>query len=185
MKNLKGFTLPELLITLSITSILIGASVPSLNELIENQRSSLIMDQLRQLIYFTRYKAIHTGSYVVMCPSTDNLECSNNWQAPLIVFNDRNMNRTVDNEEVVYREMNLLQNGETLKLRASANRKYLLFNSKGYTHGLFGNLTFCQPDQRLQGARRLTINRLGRVRIHKDSDGNGIIDGSSSSNIAC
>lgn len=185
MKQSQGLTLPELLITLSIIAILIGIGTPSFKTLIEHRRSELVMDQLKQLIYFTRYKAIQTGGYVIMCPSINSVKCSNNWLDPIIVFNDQNMNKAVDTNEVVSRMLKPLQNGETLKLRASANKKYLLFNGRGFTHGLFGNLTFCQANQTIKGAHRLTINRLGRVRIHKDLDGDGIIDGSSSRPIAC
>lgn len=185
LRHSTGMTLVELIISLSILGFIVGIALPSLTHLLNKTRADVAINQLKQLIYFARYKAIETGDFVVLCPSANDMKCSSNWYQTLLVFNDKNRNKVLDKNEKVFQTLDILNKGETLNLRASANKKYLMFNSLGITHGLFGNLTFCLPDQSLKSARRITINRAGRARIHKDLNGDGIIDGSKYSKIAC
>jgi len=184
MKKFAGFTLVELLVTLALILILSGLAAPAFTNLFQDNRARLVTDQLRQLINLARTEAIRSGVTITICPSTDQQNCSTDWQAPIIVFTDSNRNRTIDHNDRVLRQLDLLRENETLQLRASSNKKYLQFNALGQPHGTFGNFTYCR-DNLLSSARRLTINFVGRVRAHKDLDGDGIVDGTASSPIAC
>ncbi|WP_169334464.1 GspH/FimT family pseudopilin [Hahella ganghwensis] len=181
-----GFTLVELLAVMAIFGIVVGWGAPQLFSLIEKYRADTTIRSLHQFIYAARLQAINSGTLTYICPTEDLENCNSDWSNPLMVFSDFNHNRKVDTNqsEKVSRILNPLKDGETLTIRASANKKYLVFNSRGYTNGVFGNITYCR-DNDLHSARRITIRLGGRLRINRDDDQDGIVDSGSSMPVEC
>ena len=167
MPKEKGLTLIELLLSMMIAAILATIAIPAFNSFIIKVRSDTVVQQLRTLIYFTRQQAITSGTYAVLCPSEDAKKCSKDWSHPIIIFNDKNKNKIIDQDEKLVKTSKLLKHGETLTLKASAGKNHLMFSSLGVTHGIFGSFTYCQKAKDTATARKLTINRLGRVRQNK------------------
>lgn len=177
MKNIcLGLSLSNLLISLAIISILLTATTPSLTGIINKQHASAIMDKLGTLIYFTRQQAITSNTYTTLCPSKNLISCVNDWGEQLILFTDHNKNEVVDGRDTVLRVSTLTSEHSGYLTLNTAGKKYLQFNSRGHSNGKWGNLTYCPSNHDLTLARRLIINRTGRVRYEKDSNGDGIID---------
>ena len=58
MKKLYGYSLAELLIVVTILSIVIGIAVPALGQQLENQRKVEALNQMLGVLGYTRSKAV-------------------------------------------------------------------------------------------------------------------------------
>lgn len=68
----RGFSLLELMITLSIAAILLVIAVPSFRDLMHRNQVSSASNELLASVAYARTEAITRGQLVSMCPSTDN-----------------------------------------------------------------------------------------------------------------
>lgn len=77
-----GFTLIELMITITVMAILIGVAVPSFQVLIQNHRAATTANQLITGLLFTRSEAVKRGAEVSLCPLSGGWSGnSGGWQA--------------------------------------------------------------------------------------------------------
>lgn len=86
----KGFTLVELLVTLSVVAIVISIAAPSFNQQIRNNKSITLTDEFVSALNFTRVEAVKRAHRVSLCPSTDGTSCAGNddWDKGWIAFVD-------------------------------------------------------------------------------------------------
>lgn len=71
-----GFSLLELMITLSVAAILLVIAVPSFRGLMNRSRVSSASNELLSSLAYARTEAVTRGQLVSMCPSTDDKSCS-------------------------------------------------------------------------------------------------------------
>ena len=76
MNDQQGFTLIELMVTLTITAVLLGIGVPSFRSMIENNRITAATNDLVNALQLARSEAIKRGIPVVLCASSDQASCS-------------------------------------------------------------------------------------------------------------
>lgn len=86
----KGFTLVELIITVTVAIILLGVAVPNVMGTLRANRLSTTMNSIVQALQLARSQAIRSGGATV-CASKDGLSClgSADWTGGWIVL-DRN-----------------------------------------------------------------------------------------------
>lgn len=79
----RGFTLIELMITISILAILLGVGVPSFTNIIQDNRSGALANDIVALLSLARSEAIRQGRHVEICPSSDQSTCvdTKNWHS--------------------------------------------------------------------------------------------------------
>jgi type IV fimbrial biogenesis protein FimT len=70
----RGFTLPELLIVITVVAVMLGAGVPSFVEFIKNQRVKTASFELFSTLVVARNEAITRNTSVTITPSS-----STNW----------------------------------------------------------------------------------------------------------
>lgn len=162
-----GFTLIELMVTLSVFAILLTIGIPSLQMFIQNSRLQSQSASLVGDFNYARAEAVRLGSPVVVCASADGASCSGvqTWETGWVVFNDRDADNTVDAAELpVLRAAPALGGGNTLR-----GRTRVPFNALGYSPGV--NDTFSVCDIRGVGdARGVVLSAQGRVRSGRPSD---------------
>jgi type IV fimbrial biogenesis protein FimT len=90
-----GFTLPELIITLGVVSILLSVAVPSLNTTIKNNRLATQLNSVMADIHFARSEAAKRGLRIILCrspnPNLPSPVCGGTeqiWTTGYIVFAD-------------------------------------------------------------------------------------------------
>ena len=180
-----GFTLVELLLVLSIMSILFSLSLPNFQAMHAQRQADVVIKKLSEAIQLARMSAIRTGKLVILCRSDRGVECSGQWHDGIIVFSDGNGDRKINQDDVLQRFFTFPGIGGSLRWRAFQNRQYLQITSQGFTRYQKGIFTYCPNDGDASLARQLIINRTARIRFAVDSDGDGIREDSRGRPINC
>lgn len=135
-----GFTIIELLVTLSVLAILLTIAGPSLVNFVKNNRLVALTNDLVSDLNFSRNEAIKQGVPVSICasanPADANPNCSgsSDWSSGRLIFVDNNGSGGLDSGEAILRR----QTGAT-----SVNTLRSLSTSIGiYTYTATARITF-------------------------------------------
>ena len=191
--NINGFTLPEVLIAVSILGILSAIAMPNISEFMIKNRVDNEISSLHRLILNARNAAVNTGKNVTVCPLTNNI-CSTDWQAELTVFTN-DTDTLADNN--IYNndgdEVNGSADEKIIKVKAatlsSDNLQYtdtlIIFSPTGKaTSGGNSTFTYC-PSENVSHARSLYLSLSGRVYESNDNDNDGIDENRSNVKVSC
>lgn len=175
MSSRRGFTLIELLVVLVIASILLGVGVPSLRQLILDNRLIAHLHHFRSTLFLARSEAAVRGSPVVICKSVTGRSCEREggWERGWLVFVDPNANedcrdadadgRCDDDGGEIIRVFGGFDNTPTT-LRATGNPgRRVAFNPQGFSSGYPGTFTICD-ERGLEYARGIVLSLTGRFR---------------------
>jgi len=172
--KIKGFSLIELLSVIAIISILTGWGLPGLVESVNTSKDQRTNNEMIGLIHLARSSAIDSGIPTILCPSNNLSECENNWNLPLIVFNDQNNNKILDAGEALIRSHGNFANYK-ISFSAFGGNKALRFYPSGMTFNQNGTFLICRHDS-AYATGAIAINRGGRPNGLKDIDGDKLID---------
>jgi type IV fimbrial biogenesis protein FimT len=167
-RELTGFTMLELLLTISIAAILLVIGIPAFQEFGNRQRMSASINLLHSHLALARNQAIRFNIHVVACPGDIVNGCSedSNWSEGWIVFGDLNGDRQYQGLENMYRSEPGL---EFMTIHSSSGRQYVRFHPNGSAPGSNGSISFC--DRRGPAkARKLVISNIGRIRRDQAAD---------------
>ena len=161
-----GLSLINLLMTLSILSILLGLGIPSLSHLLESNKKRLVISELMLMLNLARDSAVGFSKSVVICPTNDSQQCQKDWNAPLMVFVDFNENHIFDGSDRLLQIFRPCKENQSLDIRMSGPRYYLSYDALGTTGNQNGRIYFCnksakEPNDRVQ----IIFYRTGRARI--------------------
>jgi type IV fimbrial biogenesis protein FimT len=181
----QGFTMIELLVTLSIITLLMAVATPQLPAFIEKLQGEKALIAVARAIKVGRTAAIKTGVTVTVCRSSDALQCSGSWQNGLIVFTDQNKDRAINQNDKILLQLVFNNLPGTIVWRAFQNRQYLQLNSRGDMIHQNGTFTYCASSGKAESAHQLVVSGTGRIRFAIDSDGDGIRTGSNGLPLSC
>ena len=138
-----GFTLTELMVTLTIVAILMGIGVPSYKYVTNSDRVSSEINGLLGDLQFARAEAIREGQQVTVCPAADTnynscAMTAATWNTGWIVTT--NLNGT-DN---VLRVQQGFKSKDTMTSDATAAA--VVFNREGFAPTLGGPTVFTLKD---------------------------------------
>lgn len=152
---MKGYTLIEILVTLSIISILSLSTVSFVRIFISKNEQSVEVRRLVGALQYTRMEAICRGEIVIFCGSSDFQKCDGNWPGGQIV--------KVKNE--VLRVFSSRQGGYWEWRSNLGKNQQLEFSSLGFTHGQQGSFYYHTFDQKR--VYRIVVSYSGNIRIEK------------------
>jgi type IV fimbrial biogenesis protein FimT len=90
----RGFTLIELMVTVTVLAILLSIGIPSFSDVIRNNRTAAATNSLVTSLNFARSEALKRGMPVTVCPANDAVnptDCDGNstgWDKGWLVFSD-------------------------------------------------------------------------------------------------
>ena len=168
----RGFTLVELMVTISILVILTAIALPSFRSLIQSNRAKTETADFLSYLQTARVEAIREGQTVTLCGSTNGTSCNattDYWETGWILFSDPNANQTVDAGETVLKIGQPFSSTDTL--RSNASLKGVTFNREGFAQGLTGTVTFTLHTSPLnaKATRCILINVVGRAQVQTAS----------------
>ncbi|ABN60591.1 GspH/FimT family pseudopilin [Shewanella baltica] len=129
----KGFSLIELITTLSISTILFTVGTPSFTDLSDQIRADSNIRTIQQTLMLARNTAINYGYRVTVCPLVDG-KCTQNWQKGLTVFIDSDTVETLDVNDKVIRIIDEFDTKDFLKY----NKSSIKFQPDGLASGSNG-----------------------------------------------
>lgn len=93
----RGFTLVELMVTVSVIAILAAVAVPGMTALINNSRLNGQSEEMLSSLQLARAESIRRNARVTVCPSTDGSTCASStaWTQWIVRGHD-NVNGTDD-----------------------------------------------------------------------------------------
>jgi type IV fimbrial biogenesis protein FimT len=180
VKQQKGVTLVELMITVSIVSIILTFVGPSIQSILIKNRIVAEINETSSLIQYARHHAIDEQALVVVCPSTDYSICSKDWNNPKIVFIDEDDNAIRGATEAL-----LVTIGATSSSSLMANTTDIIKFTETGESNLATEILLCHKDGKAEYARSLSITLQGRVKMSSDSDKNGVNENASGTELSC
>lgn len=160
----RGFTLIEVLVTMTIAAILGTTAVPAFHSMLQRNKIASEINTFVTHLNYARSEAIMQSTRVVMCRSRDGKTCqrTNGWHEGWITFADKNANRERDDDEVVLRVVaDYKDNGVLI---TSGRRRRVVFQTTGFTPGTNATYTFCDPDYP-EFAKAIILSNSGRARL--------------------
>ena len=163
-KPIRGFSLTELLFVVAIISALTLVIAPGMSGILSSQRLDSDISSLRNLIRSTRHLALQERTWGVICPTSNQQNCSGDWNLPLMVFLDENNNRKRDEKEFIRHRFNSATSPEMAVL--DYPRTQIRFTPQGSAQGYNGTLSLCSGKE----IKGLVVSMSGRVRWLRQTD---------------
>jgi type IV fimbrial biogenesis protein FimT len=168
----RGYSLLELMVSLSVVSILSYWAVPALKSAGRSSEASQFTQLLSRSLATARNRAVATGERITLCASTNHRTCLKHWrgEVSILVFTDRNRNYQLDDGDTLHLEQRIvLRHGEA-HWRGSGGRPYMRFRVDGSAVE-YGRYSYCPGAGDPGGFRQLVVNRVGRAYLHHDGSG--------------
>ena len=165
-KRQNGFTLLELVITLSIVAIL-ASFLPSVSAaFIYSNKVTAAINKVAADMSYARTEAITRNQNVELCKTLNGIECirAMQWESGWMIFVDENKNRKREMSEAVLRYQQAI-NTVNITYRGTASSHYIRFRPDGAT-GVNGTFAFCSDSEGLY-KKALILFRTGRLRLSK------------------
>ena len=146
-----GFTMVELIITMTIAGILLVMGVSSYKYVTKANRASGEINALLGDMQFARYEAVKEGLPVTICPATSASSAACNststWSNGWIVLSNA-LSGTSGTANVLRRQLpfSSFSSNDTLTTSASAANSAVVFNREGFASSLTGVVTFTLHD---------------------------------------
>ena len=163
-----GFTVLELMITVSVACILLLTALPSLTQFSRLQKMKASIGQLQNDLLMGRSEAVARNASTVACPGSPASGCSggSDWSDGWIVFADDNGDQQHQAGEPLIRHG---QPYENINILGSKGRREVRFFPNGSAPGSNGSITFCGTGGPME-ARKLVISNPGRIRRDTATD---------------
>lgn len=127
-----------------------------------NNQLSTSKNALVATLQRARAESASTGRNVVLCPSTNGLQCqtTGDWSKGWLVYRDDNLNGRFDPAESLV--LTHAQPDTTLTIRTSDGRRKLTYRGFGRADGSNVRFVFC--DSGLTSGGQVVVANSGRIR---------------------
>ncbi|RNE91739.1 GspH/FimT family pseudopilin [Marichromatium sp. AB32] len=172
----QGVTLLELIVTISILTIILSVAIPSFREIIATNRIAVINNDLLEALHVARSEAIKRGTRVTVCKSTTTSSSSPacatgdpGWESGWIIFSDRGTRGQIDGNDqvIIVHEQNIpavtITTGNSFK-------DFISYLPSGFSQGSSGLSSGTFSVNLQDKARHLIISASGRIRTCSETN---------------
>ncbi len=177
-----GFTIIEIVITLTLVAILVAMAAPGFRSIVNNNQMTTQANELVASLMMARSEAVKRGTNVSVCASIDSAACngSTNWDTGWIVFTDNQVAGTVDGGDSIIQTRGKTRKGITLVV---SGMTFIRYQPSGFVASncadCFNNLARI-PSVKTGFARQMTgalLHLLPLSEAHASSGDNGLGSG--------
>lgn len=173
--HLRGFTLIEVMVVVSILAILIALAAPSFTPMIERWRVRQSVEQLQSTLYYARSEAIKRGGQVTIqklpnntngCTTASNVQ---DWDCGWFICEDTDDNGVCAATEPILQRYDTPANIQISRTSGGAS---IQLNRWGLVSGPFLGFSLVPLNKSTtdQAARGLCMSSGGRIRIIPPED---------------
>lgn len=164
--SIAGYSLLDVLITLTLVVTLIGIATPALSSWSKQQRLRSLQADLFHMTNKARYLAMTSQNRVTLCSLSEQGRCQQRWSGSISSFIDNNGNRQLDAGEEIFGTL-YVPSSITLNWRGMLPNNSIHFSNQGVTFVSNGTMSLC-PSRPDAHSGTMVINRQGRVRTSKE-----------------
>lgn len=164
---LRGFTLVETAVTLSVLALMVAIGLPSMREFRARQQAGAIASLLVSHFASARMTAISHNVPVMVCPSDGAGTCrqGTDWGGHWLSFRDPDGNRQPDDGDDIYRNDTVPDN-PSIRVVSTQGRRHVRYQPTGMSYGTNLTIRICY-DGRV--ATSVILNNTGRARTVRGS----------------
>ena len=179
-KYIRGFTIPELIITLGVAAIILSTAVPGVSTTIKDNRLATRVNDVITDIHFARSEAVKRDVRVILCrssnPNADPPSCNEGspgytWTGGYLIFaDDGQATNSVYNagSDILLRRGQAATSGVKMSTNDNWNRN-LEFNPNGSLHeGGIGIMSICDDRGKEEG-RQIVVSLSGIPTMYRDN----------------
>lgn len=174
MKSDKGFTLLELMVTLTIGGVLVAIGVPGMVNFVRNSRIATEANAFVTTLATARGEAMKRGRPVVVCKSATESAAptctdAGNWESGWVMYVDNSVptNTALDAGDTVLTVQGKFGSANTLVGNNNVVNR-VIFSPKGVVGAGFGSFTLRDTRPAPAGLRLICMARTGRTRTFSD-----------------
>ena len=159
-----GYTLPELLVTMTVVTILTVGAASGFSWLLQENRMVADINRFVSVFHLARNESVKQARRIVLCPSADGEHCGNSseWNSGWILF--QSDDREHDADERLILSGASLQAG--IRLNAGNHRKRIVYQQDGSSGGSNSSFTFCDSREKAK-PRVICLSNTGRPRLSR------------------
>lgn len=165
LRRQNGFTLIELMVTLTVFVILASIAYPSFRGMIRSNRLATANNELIALTGLARSEGIRNSRGGGVCGSTDGTGCDGEWSKGVLAWSDLDGDGQLGSSDTVLR---FSQGNSQLSVLGPAGAT-IAFDGRGRRRAAADQTLVLSPDTCKTGEPKstLTINQSGQVRATK------------------
>lgn len=167
VENEHGMTLIELLVTLTVLTIIISIATPNFTQWRAKMEAKRIKHSLFTTLKQAKSESFINRQHILFCLSSGNGICDKNGDKALLLFIDRNGNKRFDDlsDHLIRKEALNLKYG-TVKLRVGRGQKYIkFFGETGQPRGYNGHIKYCPLTSNTSLMYQVSFNQRGIIKF--------------------
>ena len=172
----RGFTLVELMITLGLIAIILAVAVPSVTNIIKDNRLATQLNAVISDIHFARSEAAKRDIRVIMCRSVDPTNatpaCSGSdqdWSDGYLIFTGEDGNNTYQAGTDTLLRIGLpAQQGVNIKTSLTWNNNLEINPTGTLNEGSVATMALCDDRDEANG-RQITVPLTGIPRMYSNN----------------
>lgn len=163
MKQERGITLLEMMVTLAVAGILIALAAPQFRSMVQNNRITTQVNEFVTAVNMARSEAVRSGAPVTLCASQDQDSCANpgdgDWAIGWILIGED----AAGNPEVLRRWR--APTGEPTMIEENSEGRAVFLPNGMADRNL--SITHAIPDATCDQRRIIRLSRGGRTDIRR------------------
>ena len=166
IRGTHGFTLVELIVTVTVLGIIASIAIPSILTHLARLESQRVKHQIQNTLSLAKAESYISRQDILVCLSNHGGRCHRNSDETLLLFVDRNNNKHFDHQvDVLLTQQDLNLRYSTLKLRVGGRRHYTKFwGDSGKPRGHFGHIKYCPTSSYNQTTYQISFNQAGHIK---------------------